>query len=142
MGGQESMNVPIWITIGFQQQDRQNSQNLNNDTVCRLPVTSAQVFIGTEKNPDSSVILIYGYDDYSRCYHQIQETFKALTKDDLIKPYISDHDFRFSNVRADDVAYILYVFDIHYQKIFTKSQTNKVEIKFHGIVPNDIKRYA
>ena len=34
LGSQENMNVPIWIIIGFQQQDRQHSQNLNNDTFC------------------------------------------------------------------------------------------------------------
>ena len=28
LGSQESINVPIWITIGFQQRDRQDSQNL------------------------------------------------------------------------------------------------------------------
>ena len=43
------MNVPIWIIIGFQQRDRQDSQNLNNDTFCRLPATSAQAVIGTKK---------------------------------------------------------------------------------------------
>ena len=42
LGSQVSMNVPIWIAIGFQQRDRQDSQNLNNDIFCRLPVTSAQ----------------------------------------------------------------------------------------------------
>ena len=42
LGSQENMNVPQWIIIGFQQQDRQDSQNLNNDTFCRLPVVSAQ----------------------------------------------------------------------------------------------------
>ena len=31
LDSQESMNVPIWIIIGFQQQDRQDSQNWNND---------------------------------------------------------------------------------------------------------------
>ena len=31
LGSHENMNVPIWIIIGFQQQDRQDSQNLNND---------------------------------------------------------------------------------------------------------------
>ena len=36
LGSQENMNVPIWIFIGFQQQDRQDSQNLNNDTFFRL----------------------------------------------------------------------------------------------------------
>ena len=31
LGSQENMNVPIWIIIGFQQQDRQDSQNFKND---------------------------------------------------------------------------------------------------------------
>ena len=55
LGSQENMNVPIWIIIGFQQQDRQDSQNLNNDTFCRLPVVSAQCIIGTEKYPNASI---------------------------------------------------------------------------------------
>ena len=42
------MNVPIRIFIGFQQRDRQDSQKLNIDTFCRLPVTSAQCNIGAE----------------------------------------------------------------------------------------------
>ena len=32
LGSHENMNVPIWIIVGFQQRDRQDSQNLNNDT--------------------------------------------------------------------------------------------------------------
>ena len=55
LGSHEYMNVPIWIIIGFQQRDRQDSQNLNNGTFCRLPVISAQCFIGTEKYPDAGI---------------------------------------------------------------------------------------
>ena len=29
LGTQEGINIPIWIIIGFQQSDRQNSQNEN-----------------------------------------------------------------------------------------------------------------
>ena len=65
LGSQENMSVPIWITIGFQQQDRQDSQNLNNDTFCRLPVVSAQCVIGTEKYPDAGILLNYNDDDYT-----------------------------------------------------------------------------
>ena len=57
LGSQESMNVPIWIIIIFQQQDRQDSQNLNNDTFYRLPVVSAQCVIGTEKYPDAGIVI-------------------------------------------------------------------------------------
>ena len=106
------MNVPIWIIIGLQQQDRQNSQNLNSDTFCRLPVVSAQCVIGTEKYPDAGILSNYDDDDYSQGYHQIKEAFKASTKDNILQPYISEEDFRTLNVRAADVGYNLYVFDI------------------------------
>ena len=112
LGSQENMHVPIWIFIGFQQQDRQDSQNLNNVTFCRLPVVSAHCVIGTEKYPDAGILLNYDDDDYSQGYHQIKEVFKALTKDDILQPYISEENLRTSNVRAADVGYNLYVFDI------------------------------
>ena len=107
LGSQENMNVPIWIIIGFQQQDRQDSQNLNNDTFCRLPVVSAQCIIGTEKYPDAGILLNYGDDDYSQGYHQNKEAFRALTKDDILQPYISETDFRRSNATANDIGYNL-----------------------------------
>ena len=142
LGSHENMNVPIWIIIGFQQRDRQGSQNLNNDTFCRLPVVSAQCIIGTEKYPDAGILLNYDDDDYSQGYHQIKEAFRALTKDDILQPYISEADLRRSNTAANDIGYNLYVFDIRYQKIFTNSQPIKVEFKFEGVVPNDINGYA
>ena len=49
VGSQESMNIRFWIIIGFQQQGRQDSQNLINDTLCKLPVVSSRCIIGTEK---------------------------------------------------------------------------------------------
>ena len=67
------MNVRIWTIIGFQRGDRQNSQNLNIDTFCRLPIVSAQCIIGTEENPDISILLNYDDDDYSQGYAQIKE---------------------------------------------------------------------
>ena len=136
------MNVPIWIIIGFQQQDRQDSQNLNNDTFCRLPVVSAQCAIGTEKYPDAGILLNYDDDDYSQGYHQIKEAFKALTKDGILQPHISEEDFRTSNDRAADVGYNLYAFDVRYQKIFTNSQPIELEFKINGVVPNDVNGYA
>ena len=35
-GKRESMNVPLWIIIGFQQRDIQDSQNLNNDSFFKI----------------------------------------------------------------------------------------------------------
>ena len=51
LGTQESIIVPIWIIVGFQQSDRQNSQNVNKDTFCRPPVMSAQCKYWNRKTP-------------------------------------------------------------------------------------------
>ena len=66
LNSQESMNVTIWIIIGFQLQNRQDSQNLNNETFCTLPGVTAHSVIGTQKYPDSSILLNYNDDDYSQ----------------------------------------------------------------------------
>ena len=142
LGSHENMNVPIWIIIGFQQQDRQDTQNLNNDAFCRLAIVIAQCIVGTEKYPDAGILLNYDDDDYSQGYHEIKEAFEALSRDNILQPYISEDDFRSSNVAANDVGYNLYVFDIRYQKNFTASQPIKVEFKFDGVVPNNVNGYA
>ena len=141
LGTQEGINIPIWIFVAFQQSERQNSQNLNNDTFYRPLVTSAQCIIGTEKYPDSGILLNYNDDDYAQGYGQINEAFKALTKDDLLQPYISDADFR-SNNDGDNIGYNIYAFDIRYQKNFESSQPIKVEFKFDGAIPAGIYGYA
>ena len=97
LGTQEGINIPIWINVCFQQRDRQHSQILNNETFYRPPVLSCQCIIGTERCPDDSIILIYADDDYSEGYEQIKKAFRALSKVDMLQPYISDNDFRSSN---------------------------------------------
>ena len=57
LGTQDGINILIWVLVGFQKGDRQNSQNFNNDTFHRPPVTSAQCIIGFKKIPDNSIIL-------------------------------------------------------------------------------------
>ena len=129
LGTQEGINIPTWIFVAFQQNDRQHDQNLNNDTFVRLPVISAQVVIGIERYPDSGILLNYVDDDYSQGYGQIKEAFKALTKDDILLPNISEDDFRSSN-EANNIGYNIYAFDIRYQKNFENAQPVKVEFKF------------
>ena len=114
---------------------------MNNDTFYRPLVTSAQCIIGTEKYPDSGILLNYNHDDYSQGYGQLKEAFKALTKDNLLQPYISDADFR-SNNDGDNIGYNIYAFDIRYQKNFESSQPIKVEFKFDGVIPAGIYGYA
>ena len=120
---QEGMNVPIWIAIGFEQRAVQNSQNLKTDNFCRLSVVSAQCVIATGNYADASMLSNYDDDDddYSQAYSQIKEAFRVLAKDDIIQPYMSEDDFRYSNVRVLDVGYILYVFHIRHQQNFTAS---------------------
>ena len=137
----ENMNVPIWNIVGFQQRDRQDSQNLANDTFCRLPTTSAQCIISTEEYPDSAIFLNYDDDDYNQGYGLIKEAFKALTNDDVLEPYISELDFRTSN-DGNNIGYNLYVFDIRYQKNFESAQPIKVEFEFSGNVDAGIYGYA
>ena len=115
---------------------------MKNDSFCRLPVVSAQCNIGTEKYPDAGILINYDDGEYSQGYNQIKEAFRVLTKDDTPQPYISEDNFRTSNVRVDDVGYNLYVFDMRYQINFTNSKPLKVEFKFNGVVPNDINGYA
>ena len=141
LGTQEGINIPTWIFVGFQQNDRQHDQNLNNDTFVRLPVISAQVVIGTERYPDSAILLNYEDDDYSQGYGQIKEAFKALTKDDILQPYITEDDIRSSN-NGNNSGYNIYAFDIRYQKCFENAQPVKVEFKFSENIPAGIYGYA
>ena len=94
LGTQEEINVAIWIIVGFQQRERQDSKNLKNDTSYRPPVASAKRKIGTGKYPDNSISLKYNDNDCSQGYGQTREAFRAFTKDDILKPYITAIDFR------------------------------------------------
>ena len=73
-----------------------------------LLIPVAQCVIGAEKYPDAGILLNYDDDDdYAEGYSQNKEAFRALTEDNIFQPYLSDDDFRSSNVRADDVGYNL-----------------------------------
>ena len=141
LGTQEGVNVPIWIYVAFQQHDRQHDQNLNNDTFYRMPVTTAQCIIGTEKYPNSALLLNYDDDNFSQGYGQIKEAFKALTKVDILQPYLSEDNFR-SNINGDNIGYNIHVFDIRYHKNYQSGQSVKAEIKLDKIVPAGVYAYG
>ena len=107
----------------------------------RPPVTGAHGIIGTEKYPDSAILLSYNDDDYSQGYEQIKEAFRALAKDDILQTYISENDFRSSN-NNNDIGYNLYVSDIRYQKNLGSSQPIKIEFKFPENIAAWIYGYA
>ena len=62
-----------------------------------MPVASAQCIIGVEKYPDNAIILNCNEDNFSQAYGQIKEVFKALTKDNILQPYVTEDYFRSSN---------------------------------------------
>ena len=107
---------------------------MNNDTFYRPSATSAQCIIRIENYPDSAILLIFYVDDYSQGYGQIKEVFNALTKDDILQPYISDNDFRSSN-NDSDIGYNLYVFDIRYQENLESAPLIKDEFRFSENIP-------
>ena len=94
-----------------------------------------------KKHPYSSIMLIYDHDHYSQDYGQIKEAFRALPKDHILKPDISDIEFRSSN-NGNDIGFILYVFDIRYQRILEGTEPIEVEIKFPENIPSGIYGYA
>ena len=110
---------------------------MNNNSFCRLPVTSAHCIIGTERYLDSNILINYDDDDYSQGYGQIKEAFRALTKDNILQPCISEDDFGSSN-EANIFGFLIHAFDIRYQKKFENAQPVKVEIKFDGVIPAGI----
>ena len=111
LGSQESINVPMWIILGFQQRDRQDSQNLNNDFLCRLPVVSAQSIICIEKIPEAGISFTYYDNDYSQGYHQIKETFRALTKDNILQPkyQLMISDLQTLGLMILDIVYMFWI---------------------------------
>ena len=102
---------------------------------------SAQVAIGTERYPDSAILINHHDDDYAQRYVQIKEAFRALTKDDILQPYISEDDLRSSN-ESNIIGYIIHAFDIRYQKIFESAQPLKVEFNFSENIPAGMYGYA
>ena len=129
------MSDSIWKLVGFQNSDKQSSEYLNKDIPGRLLVDSAQCIIGVGKNLESGLLINYDNDEYSQGYEQINEASRALTQDETLERYISDHDFRFSNAGVDDVGYNSFVFDLSYQTNSTVARPIKVEIKFDGVIP-------
>ena len=46
------------------------------------------------KNPDTGIQINYDDDDRNQGYGLIKKAFRALTKDNILQQYISDHAFR------------------------------------------------
>ena len=83
----------------------------------------------------------YDDDDYTQGYAQIKEAARALTRDDVLQPYLSEDDFR-SSIDGNIIGYNIHSFDIRYQKNFESAQPVKVEFKLQRVVPAGIYGYV
>ena len=84
--------------MSFQQKVGQDSIKLNNESFHRPPVPTSQCIVLTKNYTVVGSLLKYDDDDDSQGYAQIKEKFRALRKDDILNPYISDHNFRSTKV--------------------------------------------
>ena len=87
LGSLESLKVPILFIERSRQRDRQDLQNLTNDSFFTLPVFSDQNIIGRERYPDSGILLNYDGGDFSQGFAQTEEVYRASTEDDIHQPY-------------------------------------------------------
>ena len=92
---------------------------MNNDNFCRLPVTSAQCIIGTEKKPDAGILLNYDDDDFYQGFSQPKENFRASQKDDILQPFISAKILYFQ---------ILWLMNLN-ELISSQSELNELHLK-------------
>ena len=120
---------------------------MNNNTSYGLPLTSAQCKIGAKRYPDAAILIYLKDDIYSQRHGQNKETFRVLTKNDMLKPYISDHEVRSTsviNAGEDDntVRYNLYDFGRRFLKNLEGAQPIKVEFEFSEDAPAGIYGYA
>ena len=142
LGTQQGFNIPTWIFTVFHQGDREHDQHLNNDSFCRLPLINAQCVTGTERYPDSAMLLNYDDDEYSQRYGEIKEAFRALTHDNILQPrYKSEDDYRSSN-GGNNFVYNKHTSDKQYQKNFENAQQVKVEFIFSEKISVGIYGYA
>ena len=119
---------------------------MNLDTFYRPPIASVRCNIGTKNYADAATLLNSDDDDSSEGSVQNKECLRALTEDDILKPHISDQDFRSTNVNAAGEAtnfgYNLHVFNIRYQKTLEAAPPIRTEFKFFEDVPAVVFAYA
>ena len=72
---------------------------------------------------------------------RLKKLFRALTKDVILQPYKSEHDFRYFT-DGINFGYNIHSFDVRYQKNLESAQPIKVEFNIDGVIPTNIYGYA
>ena len=134
LGVGDSIDLPIFIILGFMQRDQFNQQHQNNNTFHRPSVVSAQTIIGRENFPGRNCS--YVIDKFSQAYGGIASCFRHLAEDNILQSYITQKDFITSiNYQDGNPGYNLYVFDIRHHQDYSSAQPIKVWFDFGPVVP-------
>ena len=71
------------------QRDQFNQQHQNNYNFCKSSVVKAQCIIGSEKFLHAGINCNYAIDKYSHAYGETVFSFRHLSKDNILQPYIT-----------------------------------------------------
>ena len=107
---------------------------------CQLQVLNA--YAGLKNTPMLAYSWIMMMMTLQMVMAKLKTLFAVWTKNDILKLYFLDHDFRSSNVRVNEVGYNLNVSGERNEESFTNSQPIEVEFNCDGVVPNNFNGYA
>ena len=99
LGVRKVLDILVYVILGFHQRDILYNQQLNTDCFQRPAVSFAQCNIGTDKIPHAGITLI---SRQNKCSQRHSQFVCHLTKDDILQPYVSQQDFRPSNINNID----------------------------------------
>ena len=93
-GGEAAQSTPIFVIVGFQARNKNDSQTHNNATFDRLPISNAVFKIGSEMNPDDGIDCDYDRDKYDQAYSEIETFYYLKSETNLLNPFFDLHKFR------------------------------------------------
>ena len=133
-----SPEVPRFIIVGFQVNDKDNKQLINHSIFKNVKVENIYVMLNSEKYPTADYNISFLNQKYSRVYGDVAEfRSKFYNMDELISnPNISPSDYK--------DLYSLFLFDVSKQSERLKYSTTDIQIKMHfnRNVPANTQAYA
>ena len=89
LGVGDSVDMPIYVIVGFMQRDQFNQQHQNNDTIYRPSVVKAQCIVGSEKFPDTGRNCNFAIEKFLQEKGEIVSCFRHLAEDNILQPYFT-----------------------------------------------------
>ena len=124
IGVESGNDVPIYVIVGFQSQDRYGpNQEQNNAVFDRLDVIEASCTVGTVRYPEHEYQVDIDTNKYNEPYNEVRRFYKGYIQGEGA-PYITFKDFK--------ELYNLWVFDLRAQKDNPSAQPIQVNFKFRA----------